>query len=342
MTSSRTIKLHIGKSVPPGNEQHSRNIVSLWKQLGSFFDERAFMAQDSLDGQIRSYRVSLDAGKLEQRLEAALSSTDSFNSYLKEHIDNPEHRIDASLDIDIKSQAPVLAEEEAYQVATVFLQQLVMLANITLPGSIQILDASYTGAGAHRYEAQNFDARIFFGAGRIAGDNNWPALASPALDKVWAWLEDCETSQIDIAIKGINRVLFTLIKVAEQRHEYSARTVLLVIYQLELLLDCRHANSPAELRHRLRMILGDIPEAADCLTELVEVRNNLFRGNQPVRRPPLICNTTGESLKGQLCQHDSAVESGTAMVLALLQDMIAHDSQCYEFTESMSRVQAGN
>src|SRR5690606_6488931 len=135
-----------------------------------------------------------------------------------------------------------------------------------------------------RYEAQNFDARIFFGAGRIAGYNNWPLLGSPAPDKVWAWLEACENSQTEIAIKEINRVLFTLLKVAEQRHEYSARTVLLVIYQLELLLDDRHASSPTELRQRLRMILGAIPESADCLAELVEVRNNLFQGNQPVRR----------------------------------------------------------
>lgn len=338
MTLSPRIKLRIGKAIPSGNEQHSREIIALWKQLGSFFDDRAFTAQDAINGKVRSYQISLDTGELEKLLESAQASAGSFNKYLDTHIDNPEQRIDASLDLAITGRDHAPAEEEAYHVATVFLQQLVMLANISLPGSLQILDASFTGTSAHRYEAQSFDDRIFYGANRAARYHNWPVLATLSPARVWAWLEACETSQTEIAIKEINRVLFTLIKVAEQRHEYSARTVLLVIYQLELLLDCRHADSPGELRQRLRMILGDIPESADCLGELVEVRNSLFRGNQPVRRPPLICHTTAEALKGQLCQHDSAVESGTAMVLALLQDLIVHDCRRYEFTESVSRA----
>ena len=135
-----------------------------------------------------------------------------------------------------------------------------------------------------------------------------------------------------------NKVLFTLLKVAEQRHEYSARTVLLVIYQLEVLLDCRQAGNHELLHARARSVLGAIPEQSNCLRELLEVRHNLFMASQPVHRPPLICNHTADALRGQIGQHNSAVESGTAMVLALLHDLIRHQSQSYTFSENWSRA----
>jgi len=159
-----------------------------------------------------------------------------------------------------------------------------------------------------------------------------------SLGTVWGWLTKCETSCTDTALNNINKVLFTLLKAAEQRHEYSARTVLLVIYQLEVLLDCRQAGNHELLHARARSVLGAIPEQSNCLRELQDVRNNLFLASQPVHRPPLICNHTADALRGQSGQHNSAVESGTAMVLALLQDLIRHQAQSYTFSENWSRA----
>jgi hypothetical protein len=144
---------------------------------------------------------------------------------------------------------------------------------------------------------------------KAASYHQWPELSVQSFANVWDWLAVCEASCTDTALNNINKVLFTLLKVAEQRHEYSARTV-----------------------------LGATPEQSDCLRELLEVLYNLFLASQPVHRPPLICNHTADALRGQIGQHNSAVESGTAMVLALLHDLIPHQSQSYAFSENWSRA----
>jgi len=336
MPSTSTITLHVGNALPNGNDQDSRRIIGLWQDISAFFTECRFTAPGRIGGKARPCMIKLDASAMLLRFEDACAKAGSFDDYLRAQTDDAGLAINASLVLGISAE-DALEEEEAYQVASIFLQQLVMLANIMLPGSIQFLDTHFIGPGAHRFEAQVFDSRIFHGALKSAAYNEWPQLPRPALAEVWAWLEACETSHADTAISDINKVLFTLLKVAEQRHEYSARTVLLVIYQLEMLLDCRHVEAPGLIRNRARMVLGNIPQAADPINELCEVRHNLFRANQPVHRPPLICHSTARSLQKQIGQHNSAVEAGTALVVALLHDLIAHDVRSFVFTETMTR-----
>lgn len=337
MAPSRTVQLHIGKAIPPAGSKTTERIIALWQQISTFFVERSFQAQSGIKGTAGDYRITLDSNSLLQAMENAKDQSGSFSEHRQAHIDNPESLIDADLAITIARQDHPPEELESYHVATVFLHQLVMAANIVQPGAIQLLDARFTGEGAHRFEAQQYDALIFHGAMRTATSNQWPALGNPGLEAVWSWLDQTGVASAETAIHDINRVLFTLLKVAEQRHEYSARTVLLVIYQLEVLLNCRESQSLECLRNRCQLILGVIPEAADCFNELYDVRQSLFRANQPVHRPPLICQITADALREQIGQHNTAVEAGTAIVLALVQDLIAHSAQRYQFTESLSR-----
>ncbi|MGM0569088.1 hypothetical protein [Marinobacter sp.] len=337
MASSRIVHLYIGKAIPPADASGSEQIIALWRQLGTFFSERSFEAQNGLKGSARPYRITMDSSRLLAAMEQARDESGSFSDHRSAHIENPANRIDAELAITLAADGQAPEEVESYQVATVFLHQLVMAVNIIRPGAIQILDARFTGEGAHRFEAQEFDALIFHGALKTAALNDWPSFGSPRLDAVWSWLENTGVAGRGTAIQDINRVLFTLLKVAEQRHEYSARTVLLVMYQLEVLLDCREARSLERLRNRCQMVLGKISEASDCFNELYDVRNSLFLANQPVHRPPLICHSTADELREQIGQHNNAVEAGTAIVLALIQDLIAHDAKAFEFTEQLSR-----
>lgn len=337
MTSSVTIQLQVGNAIPPGNEHETSELIEFWRQVSTFFADLPFAAQDSLNGSAGVYRVGLNAEKLIAAMESARDQSDSFSRHRLAHIEEPSKALACSLSVTVSAEDHTPAEEESYQVATVFIQQLVMAINLLRPGAIQLLDTHFEGEGAHKYEAQNYDSRIFYGASKASQENQWPPLKTLSLDEVWSWLEGTESSRTDTAIKSINKVLFTLLKVAEQRHEYSARTALLVMYQLEMLLECRQIDSLAHLRHRTTMILGAISDAADSLSELHEARNGLVMASVPVHRPPLICHTTENALRQQFGQHHSAVESGTALVLALVQDLIANGAQRYRFTETMVR-----
>ncbi|MEX1198375.1 MAG: hypothetical protein WEB57_11015 [Pseudohongiellaceae bacterium] len=338
MTSSVTIGLRIDNAVPHGNESDTGTVIALWRTVDQFFDGKPFTAQDGVGGRPTDYRISLDASGLLQTFETASAQSGSFSAHQKAFAGNAGLAIDGALEITVQSVNGNLDEEEAYHVATVFLQQLVLAANLKNPGSIQLLGTRFTGQRAHRFEAQQFDSRILYGALKTARYDEWPPIDT-SLDfaAIWSWLEQCETSHTGTAIRDANKVLFTLLKVAEQRHEYSARTVLLVLYQLEVLLHCRHASSSGPMHRHMRMILGDIPDAADCFNELYEVRHQLFHGNQPVQRPPMISHNTEAAIREMIGQHNTAVESGTAMVLALLQDLIRHGAQFYAFTETMAR-----
>ncbi len=338
MTSSVTIQLQVGNAIPPGNEKETGEIIEFWHRANAFFANLDFKAQGKLNGVADSYRVGLDAAELIAAMENARDQSGSFSSHQLAHVEDPSNATAARLSVTVSAENHATAEEESYQVANVFIQQLIIAVNLLRPGAIQLLDTRFAGEGAHRYEAPNYDARVFYGALKASQENQGPPLKTLSLEEVWGWLEDTGSSRTDTAIKSINEVLFTLLKVAENRHEYSARTALLVMYQLEIMLDCRQVDSLADVYHRTALILEQFPHANDWLSELQEARNNLFMASVPVHRPPLICHTTENALRRQFGQHHSAVESGTALVLALLHDLIAHGAQRYKFSETMVRA----
>ncbi|MBS3803203.1 MAG: hypothetical protein KGY54_01555 [Oleiphilaceae bacterium] len=336
MRSSVTVKLHIGDAIPRASEKSTGEILALWQQISRSFHQRPFTAPRDTNGKPGPYLLTLDASSLVKTLEAAKTRSKTFNAHRQAYVEDPSVKIEGELEVRVESEDHEPGELEAYHVASVFIQQLAIAANLIIPGSFHLLGTRFMGEGAHRYEAQAFDSVIFYGARKAVKSAEWPRLQPLPLETVWAWLDSCEVSHKSTAIKDINKVLFTLLKIAEQRHEYSARTVLMVVYQLELLLNCREPGPLKRSRNRTRLILGEIPEAADCFNELFEVRDSLFLASQPVHRPTLICHTTAREIQAQSGQHNRAVESGTAMVLALLQDLIEHNARNYHFIENFS------
>ena len=337
MTSSATIEFYIGSAVPPGNAAETAKTITLWQSISDVLKHIEFAAPESEHRAGARFSIAGDFDQLVKRFEQAQKEAGSFDAYLKKHVDDATLKTDASLRLSVSHPDDNVNETEFYRVVTVYLQQLVLAANLAQPGSIQFLHTRFGDAVAHRFEAQEFDSRILYGAAKAAHYNEWPVIKTLDFADVWNWLELCGSSQVTTAISRINKTLFSLLKVAQQRHESSARTALMVVYQLEQLLDCRQADSLDRIRSRMRLVLGDIPESANNLNELARIRSDLFVASQPVHRPPLISHGNSESLRDQMDQHNSAVESGTAMVLALLHDLISRGAQQYQFAESFQR-----
>jgi hypothetical protein len=269
-------------------------------------------------------------------MEHALQSDGSFDARRQALAEHAGKSLVGALVIEVGSDKEIPQEHEAYEVATVFLQQLVVAINLVQPGACRLLQTTFKSEGGHRYEAQVYDSKLYYGAFRNLRDLGWWQRHNPGFDKTWQWLERVDSSHAYTAIGSLEKVLFTVLKVAEQRNELSSRTALLIIYQLEMLLDCRGPTDPRHLRNRLRLVLGDFPEAADCITELYGARDGLLLGSRPVQRPPLICHDSVGEFMEHLDQHNNAVELGTALVLVLLRELISRNAQGFAFTESVA------
>lgn len=334
MSNSRSIQLSVGNALPHGNAAESASVLSLWQHINLSFGKRPFSVACAGRSVPRTYFVSFDAGALLVLMEHALRSG-SFNAWRQDYARDANKSMAVSLALTIATADGPPEEAEAYEVATLFLQQLVVAVNLVQPGACRLSQTMFRGDGGHRYEAQSFDAKLHYGAFRNLRDLGWWQRHNPGFDKVWQWLERAEGSHGYTAIKSLDKVLFTLLKVAEQSNEQSSRTALLVIYQLEMLLDCRSPMDARHLRNRIRLILGDMPEAADCINELYGVRDGLLLGSRPVRRPALIAHDDVAELMEQVNDHNNAVEMGLAVVLVLLRELISHDAQAFVFTESV-------
>lgn len=332
MSTSTTIQLDIGNALPQANAADSSRILALWREIGSYFRNHTFSAQSRPGARVKPYHISLDAAGLVQTMEQAVAAG-GFERQRAAHVGDRSAPIAGSLRVSVTDPAGGLQEREVYEVATLFLQQLVIAANLVLPGSCQILAARWAGPAAHLVEAGVADSVIFGGARQVLREG-W-TLPAPGFEVVWSWLQARELGHSHTAIKAIDKVLLTQLKVAEQRHEYSARTVLLVLFQLEMLLDCHTKNDAALLRKRLRLLLGDVPVSADCIKDLFSVRNELLLGHQPVMRPPLLAHDMQDELQDQLGQHNMTVINAAALVQALLLQLIAQNGSDFVFNESV-------
>ena len=335
MSTSITVKLEIGKAMVHGSAQDSQLIVQLWRSIDGYFINAPFSAQAGSEAPVKPYHISLDVSGLLAPMEHALLTYGSFDSCHEAYISDENVPLQGSLAVKIDSSDAELADQESYALAAVFLQQLVLATNLVVPGSFQMLSANFKGSGAHLVEACMADSLIFSGV-RNSFKEGWHKLPELTFSQVWNWLEKMEISHTHTAIQDINKVLLTLLKVAEQRRSYSARTVLLVLYQLEMLLGCHPKNDLMLLRNRLRMVLGTLPEAADCINDLFRVRGEMYSGTQPVQRPFLLGHTAHDERRVQLGLCNMDVINGSAIVLVLLQELISLDKHAFIFTESFS------
>lgn len=336
MNKTRSIQLAIGNALPNGNPAESASILALWQEIQMYFRKRPFSAALPERATPATWHITLDAGYLIALMERALQSAGSFDAWRQAQASKAEKSSSASLLLEIGGGDGKLPDElDAYVIATLFVQQLVIATNLVQPGAFRMLQPAFRSEGGHRYEAQAFDSRLYFGAFRNLRDLGWWQRHNPDFHKVWQWLERVDGSHGHVALGSLEKVLYTMLKVAEQRDELSSRAALLVIYQLELLLDSRPPADARHLRNRLRLVLGDMPEAADCIGELFGVRDGFLLGSRPVQRPRLICHDGISEFMEHMERHDNVVEMGTALVLVLLRELISHDAQAFVFTESL-------
>ncbi|WP_369600412.1 hypothetical protein AAIA72_11240 [Hahella sp. SMD15-11] len=337
MQITETIQLEIGNAIPHGTPDETRRAVDLWKEVDGWFDGRPFKVENPISGAPEVFRISLDAAPLIGLMERALNTAGSFDAWRLRHAQDETVPLTGHLNITVEVVEGSEAPYSRYHAAAVFIQTLLLGVNLSQPGACQFLATRFVGKQAHRFEAQDFDSKAFYDGMQSARENGWPKIDSLPFSQVWTWLEQIGASEKNTVIKDINKVLVDMLKIAQQRYRYGARTAMLVANQLEMLMNTKREQDMTHLRDRVSLVLGQPTEAADCFNELHRLREALFHGDHPVRRPALVYHDADEEVRQQLAQHNSGVEKAIAVVLALVQDLIRHRAECYRFSETMSR-----
>lgn len=320
----------IDNLIPHADEHTSQRIIALWQEAVETLKTCTLNCVHPDTGKYVDVRFKADFSTILTCLRDASAQSGSFDRHRRLHLQNNATTISAALPLTVSCDDTSLDHGAAFALGSVFQQQLFLALNLTLPGACQMLGVSFRGEAAHLFEAQAYDSKLFYDARMSAQQQNWPTLSILTFTQVWQWLNHSGFSRTDVAISDLSKVLLNLLKLAQQRQRYGSRSALLMARQLELLLG---QEPPARLRERCALILGQIPEAADCFVELFRLRTDLFQGQHPVRRPALITHSLGEEEREQIAGHNSAIELAASITVALLQHLISQNRDKFVFRE---------
>lgn len=333
MTTELSFHIHVDNIIPHADKQASQEVFSTWKAASLFFKDLAYECASANGSKILNTKISFDLSGAVDMLESAIERAGSFDAYREMHAENSDNEVGAILAINIGLvDGEKLSTEDAYYIASTFQQQLFLTMNLALPGSCKLIGTRFVGHNAHLYEAQSFDSKLFYDVRMCSHQQAWPAIQKLDIESIWLWLNAQGFSRSDIAISSINKVLFNMLKLAQQRHRFGSRSALLATKQFQLLLD---TQDEMRLRNRTSLILGKIPEASDCFVALLQLRRELFEGHHPVRRPALICQSAYEESREQISSHNTTIELAATMIVALVQQLIKSDKSKFQFKESL-------
>jgi hypothetical protein len=333
MTTEFSFHLNINNIIPHADKQASENIIAIWKEAEQLTQDMEYSCLNPRGGADNTLKVMLSLADTIQHLENAVNTSGSFNAYRQQFVDKDQGKMSASIGFVIRTPDPKNTIGDAYKIASILQQQLYLAMNITYPGTCQWLGVSFDGPDSHLYEAQSFDSKVFYDARMASHEQSWPTLQQLDLKATWHWINRQRFSGSDTAISDNNRILMNLLKLAQQRHGYGSRSALLASHQLELLLNIKAQEGLNRLRDRTALVLGQIPEAADCFIELFHLRDDMFQGNHPIRRPALISHSSHDESREQMASHNTTIELAAGMVVCLIQALVKTNRDKFQFRE---------
>ena len=337
MATSETIKIIIDDVVPNAGANESNWIVSAWEGLHKHLQAVPFQVEDPYRVELDKFTISVDASAVIALLQTAREGRDGFAHYLQAAIDE-DLPLGAYLAIEISCDNDTLEKYTVYHAVSVLIHQIMLAMNIALPGSCQFIETYFEGDDAELFEAPEFDSTMFTNGWLSAFDAEWPSLKPLKFADVWQWMSVQGTSETDTALRPINKVLFGLLELSQQRNLFEARDALLVAHMLETLVNVEDHSEPDRVRDRIVTILGTPSPQADSFNELYRLKHAMIRGDLPVRRPSLTFHDADEEILQQLEAHNSPIEQALAVLLSVLQDLVANNARGFKFSEQVTRV----
>lgn len=306
------LELDFSATCPPGPHGASQSL-ELWQQAARHLQQQSFSIlaeQGQADDQ---FQIQLTLTGLDQ----ALNLQPLPPSLLR-------LRIDA---VQLASPNPAKALERA---AGVVLQQLYLALNLSLPGAGHLL-ACHSPHQTSFYNLPGFNASLLESAWQLSQDWQWPVLQQLDFAQVWQWLDQQGLSRIDIATTPLQKACFCLLELAEAKSSW-VQNVLPIGHLLELFTATDAANFGL-CEQRLQLVLGSAGRHRHALQKFDELRQDLRLGQRPLLRPADLAHQQVQDLHPHH-QPPASVSAATAVLLAILQQLVQQRSSGLKFSES--------
>lgn len=328
------VTVELGPTLPfcedPADVQ---SFESTWAQLSSFFQRRRYLGG----------WISIDASDAfeAQRLWSARDRRS--RRHLKERIDSLVARgrslggADLVLTLGGSSRWPE-------NLVARFLEDLYLAMNISFPGSLSLLGASFDGrhlpsnprvgklAGMESKTGFDLAGDPLELARSYASRRSWPALTALSLEQTWAWLESGGYFELDIAQEPWHRLLFALLRVGYTQH-HEADVILFAVQALEGLAG---NNIPASLiQRRLEGVLGKPPTHQNWFKPLHATRSQLAHGAAQILRPGRLLDSDVATNEVFL-SYDEQLDTSRAVLLAVVQKLVIGNARGLKCEETVS------
>lgn len=329
---SKNIEVSMGQPVPNVSSDAEDGVLNAWAQAQEWLKSVTFKVEDPFGDKLDIYHLSMDLSQVQAVLAEAKQT--GFSAYRQRMLKESSPFSRAVINVSLEVEHAPEQQLTFYHAAGVAIQQLFLALNIAVPGSCQILNARYLGDECNQFDPPLLDATPFVNAYLSSVDTQWPAINVLEFKKVWQWLEQLEVSESEIALRPMAKVLFGLLELSQTPSELNSRDALLVSHLLELLTDMEEMEHLGLLKSRVKLILGEGVDEGDSLAELYRMKHDYVLGERPIRRPALKLHDPEEELVQQLRVHNSPVEEGIAIVLAILQASCLENGRGYRFEET--------
>jgi len=334
--SSKIIEVAVSQPLQNTPAKLEPAIISAWKQADTLLTQTPFKVESLSNKKLDTYQLSMDLGEVITFLAQAHAYDGGFTKYRQALRQGKTPVKEPVIRIELIADAAPESTIAYYHAAAIALQQLYLVLNIATPGSCQFIDAKYLGDEALSFDPPSLDATPFIDAYLYSTNAQWPNLKHMDVSQTWNWLDQLKTSQTETAILSINRVLFGLLELGHSQFGLSDKDANLIYGLLGLLTDAEQNNNHALLRKRTALILGDINDEGQFAHVLYQLKKQHNKGERPFRRQALKVHDYSEEQLRNLRIHNSPVEEGLAVILAILQQLCEEQGSGYRFHENVT------
>ncbi len=336
--SSKIIEVLIAQPIPNAPAGLQSDIITAWVQADAMLDDVTFKVEDPFDDKLDVYRLSMDLGQVIEVLEHATEHEGGFTKYRQLMRQGSASINSVTIKIELTVQAAPENTIAYYHAAAVALQQLYLSLNLAVPGSCQMVDAKYPGDESVSFDPPVLEASPFIDAYLNNIDSQWPSLNRLNVADVWNWLKALKTSETETAILPVNKVLFGLLELGQSQAGLTNKDALLVCRLLELLTNTTEVINQSQISARILLILGHVSKDGDAIPELYRLKQAHAAGTRPFHRQVFKIHDFEEELLRHLCVHNSPVEEGLVIILAIVQKLCSSNGVGFDFDETVSMV----